>query len=82
MHIRTGQDCKKEWNIPAEQVLYREDGTWYHLLERFPAALCDAKGYILFKTEQAYKDCNYLQIGKEIAVPDGISRIPGYVPKS
>jgi 5-methylcytosine-specific restriction protein A len=80
--MRTGRDCKREWNIPAVQALYREDGTWYHTLNRFPGALCDANGYILFKTEEAYKECKHLQIGKEVAVPDGISKIPGYVAKS
>jgi hypothetical protein len=44
MPNRTGQDCKQEWNIPAEHVLYRENGTWYERLTRFPGALCDANG--------------------------------------
>ena len=74
-----GKECKEIWKIPAEHVLYREDGTWYNALKRFPAALCDANGYILFKTEKAYKECPQLRIGKEVALPEGIVQIPGYV---
>ncbi len=79
MHRRTGDDCKKEWNIPAQQARYRENGTWYHTLEHFPAALCDANGYVLFKTERAYRDCGHLQIRKQVTAPRGIVKIPGYV---
>jgi hypothetical protein len=75
----TGKECKEMWKIPAEHVLYREDGTWYQVLKRFPGALCDANGYVLFKTEQAYKECPQLQIGKQVSVPGGIAKIPGYL---
>lgn len=81
---RNGEECKELWGIPANQVLYHEDGTWYHVLEHFPAALCDAHGYVLFKTEQAYKDCPQLRISEEkkyTSVPGGIANIPGYVLK-
>lgn len=74
-----GQECKEIWKIPAERALYREDGTFYMPLERFPGALCDANGYILFKTEKDYKECPQLQIGKRVTVPKGIAQIPGYV---
>jgi hypothetical protein len=76
---RTGQELKIEWKIPAEQVLYSEDGNWYHLLHHFPAALCDANGYVLFKTEQDYNDCPQLVIREAIVVRDGISKLPGYI---
>ena len=79
MHRKTGEDCKREWNIPVQQARFRENGTWYHILERFPAALCDAHGYVIFPTEQAYRDCTHLRIGKEISVPYGISKISGIV---
>lgn len=76
----SGKECKEVWNIPAEHVLYREDGTFYNALKRFPGALCDANGYVLFKTEQAYGDSPQLRISTEkVNVPQGIAKMPGYI---
>jgi hypothetical protein len=71
------------WNVGAKQARYREDGKWYHPLTRFPAAFFDAKGYILFSTERAYRESPHLQFRKDVHIqPDGIASIPGYVDAS
>ena len=70
----------EEWCIGANQARYREDGRWYARLSRFPAALIDAHGYVKFATEYEYLNSPYLQIGKQITVPLGISQMPNYVP--
>jgi 5-methylcytosine-specific restriction protein A len=75
----TGRTLSKLWGIKVQHALYRENGTWYHHLEHFPGALFDANGYILFQTEDEYRSCKYLQLGKELSVPKGISSIPGYI---
>ena len=75
----TGAQLNREWRIGARHALYREDGRWYHLLERFPGALCDSNGYKKFMTEQEFLDCRHLSIGQEVNVPNGIASIPGYV---
>lgn len=68
------------WAIGAAQARYSDDGHWYATLSRFPAALFDAHGYVLFETEQEYRSSPYLKIGKQISVPKpGISTVPGYV---
>ena len=68
------------WSVGAAQARYSDDGHWYATLSRFPAALFDAAGYVLFETEQEYRASPYLKIGKQISVPKpGISAIPGYV---
>ena len=71
---------KKKWGVAAVQVRYRETGNWYALLERFPAALFDQNGYILFPTEEAYRTAPGILIGKEIGFRKrkGISEMPGY----
>lgn len=81
MAVPTGRHLNKSWKVNVLHALYRENGSWYHCLERFPGALFDAHGYVVFETEQAYRDCSYLQIGKEIGVSGtrGIAAIPGYV---
>jgi hypothetical protein len=75
----TGKLLSEKWNIDVQHALYREDGKWYHQLTDFPGALFDATGYILFETEEDYRNCGYLVIGKDVHVPEGIVSIPGYI---
>src|ERR1017187_1032172 len=68
------------WDVGAVQVRYSDDGHWYATLARFPAALFDAGGYVLFATEEEYRTSPHIRVGKQISVPKpGISAIPGYV---
>lgn len=70
----------RDWGVGAVQVRYRETGNWYATLTRFPAALFDANGYVLFATEEEYRTSPHIRIGKQIGVnKPGISAIPGYV---
>jgi 5-methylcytosine-specific restriction protein A len=80
VHRNEALRLKEKWGVEAVQVRYRETGNWYATLKRFPAALFDRHGYILFPTEEAYQTSPYIHIGKEIGVPKGISAIPGYRP--
>jgi hypothetical protein len=74
-----GRLLNDEWGVGAKHALYSEKGTWFHVLERFPGALFDANGYIVFESTRDYESCHYLNRGKELNVPGGIARIPGYV---
>lgn len=68
------------WGVSAAQVRYSDNGLWYHPLVKFPAALFDANGYVLFATEEDYRASPYIRIGKDVGIPKpGISAIPGYV---
>lgn len=67
------------WNVGAQHALYRRSGDWYHQLERFPGALFDAEGYVLFRTKEEFESCRYLQINEHVHVAGGISQIPSYV---
>lgn len=75
----TGRELNKQWKVGAQHALYSERGTWYHNLERFPGALFDANGYILFNSKREYENCRHLNIGEELNVPGGIASIPGYI---
>ena len=82
MRKLTGRFLKKKWNVEAKHALYREDGKWYHHLERFPGALFDFNGFIVFETKEEYEACGHLMHGKDLNVTgNGISGIPGYVRK-
>ena len=75
----TGREMNERWKIGARQARYGRDGNWFSLLDQFPGALCDLNGYILFPTRQEYESCVFLQRRKQLNVPAGIERIPGYV---
>jgi hypothetical protein len=78
----TGRMLVERWGIGARHALYRESGAWYHPLERFPGALCDGGGYILFPTREAFERCPGVFIGKGgnwLSIPGGIASLPGYV---
>ncbi len=74
-----GAYLNEHWNIGASHSLYREDGRWYHYLTRFPGALCDANGYVIFGSEAEYRACSAIRFGEEVNVDGGISGLPGYV---
>lgn len=77
----SGRRLNREWGVNAQHALYHKDGDWYQLLERFPGALFDPNGYVVFATEKEYKLCGYLERTTKLHVPGGISRIPGYKAK-
>ena len=74
---KKAQLLKKAWDVDADHVRYRENGTWYHPLERFPAALFDRTGYIRFPTEEALP-AEHICPGGDYTFPNGISSLPGY----
>ena len=76
-----GKQLNDEWEVGARHALFSRDGAWYENLERFPGALFDPNGYVLFRTEQEYRNNLRVHIGRKTNVPGGISSIPGYVRK-
>jgi hypothetical protein len=77
----TGRNLQREWSIPAHHVLYHHKGSWYHVLERFPGALCDPNGYVLFASKDDFDKCAGLKIKIHVRVPNGIASLPGYIRK-
>lgn len=75
----TGRQLNHEWDVGARHALYRHQGHWYHQLRRFPGAVFDYNGYVLFRTEQEFRDSPHLHITQDVHVPAGIASIPGYV---
>lgn len=76
----TARRLAARWNLSVQHALYRETGDWYHQLKRFPGALLDATGFLVFETEMAYRACPELRFRKgTTGVPSGIVNVPGYV---
>jgi hypothetical protein len=76
--MTSGPQLIRRWTIPVRQARFHRDGIWYEHLTQFPAAFCDPEGYIAFETEDEYRNCQCLNLGKQVNVPGGISSIPGY----
>jgi hypothetical protein len=49
------------------------------LFARFPGALCNPKGYIIFNSQHDYESAHYLEIDERLNVRQGICKLPGYV---
>jgi hypothetical protein len=75
----TGRLLNKKWGVQAEHALYHREGTFYENLSRFPGALFDSSGYVVFESEAEYRASTHLRVGEKLNVPGGISSIPGYV---
>lgn len=73
-----GKQLNNLWGVHAIDAYYHKDGTFFENLRHFPGALFDANGYVIFKNEQEYNNCSYLDIGQKLNVHQGISSIPGY----
>lgn len=75
----SGRKLNELWGVGAKHSLYHREGSWYNNLERFPGALFDPGGYLVFPTEQDYRSSRYLKITQETNVANGIATVPGYV---
>ncbi len=80
-----GKEIAKSWGLSVQRALYRKTGDWYHVLTKFPGALLDADGYVIFEREESFKACPQLLIGKDparhggwVSASPGIKAIPGY----
>ena len=77
----SGEYLNEKYQLGASQALYRGNGTWFHALSRFPGILCDTNGYVLFESEEEYKNSSPIKHGpnpKHIHVIDGIDKLPNY----
>lgn len=69
----------RRWKVNARHQLYHKDGTWYNRLKKFPGALFDPNGYVIFKTEKEYLTCPQVSVGEQTNVRPHLSAIAGYV---
>ncbi len=84
----TGKQIARDAGLDFEHVLYRQTGDWYHVLDRFLAALLDERGYIAFQTEAEYQ--SFVTEGmsgrvrenrdtKSLTIRGGIAQHPTYI---
>ena len=78
-HSNSGARLQRLWGIPAEQVRYHCEGRFYMPLGRFPGALCDPNGYVLFPTPADYAACARLSVGARLNVRGRLADRPNYI---
>ena len=67
------------WNIKCSSARFSEWGNWYAAVNRFPAALIDTNGYIVFESLEKLNSTQGVKFTKQINVPAGISSLSGYI---
>lgn len=78
----TAKKIVKLLNINVNAQQYNYDSEWFHPLKRFPGALIDKDGYVIFKEKLDYEDSPYLTLKKDVHLVKDIknlSGIPGYI---
>ena len=80
----SGERLQREWKIPAVQTRYHWKGDFFMPLDKFPGALADRNGYVVFQDSNAYFNDSHLDhrgssINPRLGVPGGISTLRGYV---
>lgn len=76
-----GKTLNVQWKIGARQARYRFSGDFYMMLENFPGALCDSKGFVVFNEIKDLLQTNGVKVYEEcrrIIVSRGISELPEY----
>lgn len=74
----TGATLNRKFGLGVRQALYHKDGKWFHILSRFPGALCDRLGFVRFETETQFRDDPLLDIGEHTNVRTGIASHPRF----
>jgi hypothetical protein len=76
----SGAALIRRWHLPVAQARFHAGGTFFMPLDRFPGALCDPAGYVIFHTRSDFERCGDLTIGSRVNVRRGsLPGLPGYV---
>ena len=78
--MANGRELISRWKLDVQQARFHRDGHYFEHLTKFPAALCDPNGYVIFADETEYRMCPYLKLGQQVNVDlPGISVMPNYL---
>ncbi|MCH7905873.1 MAG: hypothetical protein IIB26_00415 [Chloroflexi bacterium] len=73
-----GAQLAIEEGLSVRRAYYHHEGTWYQVPLEFPAALFDLQGFVIFETENAYRNTPGVDVGEKTNVRSGIASLPGY----
>ena len=78
-HQRIGPRLLREHGLAAKKGYFSKNGIPYARPDSFPAILFDPDGYVIVNDESSMRNNPYINVGKRVSIPGGISSIPGYV---
>ncbi len=78
-HKRIGPRLLREHRLNCEKGYYSDTGIPYQKPAQFPAVFFDPNGYLIVRDESSMHSNPHINVGKQVSIPGGISRIPGYV---
>ena len=77
-----GKQFNQRWKVRARHALYNKEGRFFMMLERFPGALFDPNGYLLFRTKddfEAFCQRPGVSACKRLNIDGGIASHPDYI---
>ena len=78
-HKRIGPRLLREHRLDCEKGYYSDTGIPYQKPAGFPVVFFDPNGYLIIRDEHSLNNNSNINVGKQVSIPGGISRVPGYV---
>ena len=72
-----GKWLAEKWNVDVKQALFHRDGSFWDKLTKFPGALFDPAGYVIFHKEEEFTNSNNLIIKNKTNTKRGL-RLPEF----
>ena len=78
-HKRIGPRLLREHRLSCEKGYYSDTGKPYQKPAGFPVVFFDPNGYLVVRDEHSLYTNTYINVGAQVSIPGGISKVPGYV---
>ena len=77
-HRRIGSRLLREHGLNCAKGYFSKTGIPYQKPDTFPVVLFDTDGYLIISDEESMRSNPYINVGKQVSIPNGIGSIPGY----
>ena len=78
-HQRIGPRLLREHGLNCEKGYFSKTGIPYQKPDIFPAVFFDPSGYLIVSDEASMRSSPYINVGKQVSIPSGISSLRDYV---
>ena len=77
-HQRIGSRLLREHDLNCAKGYFSKTGIPYQKPDNFPVVLFDTNGYVIISDDESMRSNPYINVGKQVSIPNGIDSIPGY----